>query len=141
MSRIIQIIGALMKRHVIFTTSYQDSFARHVMRSKINEDSGLQWPKGDDGCILPVIEMILGLKCNNNVDAEWRWYCKYNTKETYDSMQVFRNHHKHFYDLPSYVKVLFWSCTLCSYLPTEMVPSYLIKLICLLGYSLATSLS
>jgi hypothetical protein len=78
--------------------------------------------EGDNRCILPIIEMILGLKCNNNVDAEGRWYYKYNTKEAYDYaydyVQVFRNHHKHFNDLPSYIKVLFWSCTLCSYLPT-----------------------
>jgi hypothetical protein len=52
-------------------------------------------------------EMVLGLKCNNNVDAARRWYCNYNTKEAYDYVQVFRNHHIHFDDLPGYIKVLF----------------------------------
>lgn len=82
-------------------------FPRYVMRSKINEDSGLQWPKGNDGKLLPVIKSILCLKCNMTIDAEGRWVSKYNTQAAFDYVQVFRNHHKHFDDLPENIKVPF----------------------------------
>lgn len=44
-------------------------FVRHAMWSKINQDSSLQWPKGDDGRISPNVSWH---KRNNNVDVGCR---------------------------------------------------------------------
>lgn len=75
-------------------------FARHIMRSKVNDDAGLEY--SEDG--IAGIEMLLDLDINNRMEEGVR-VCLYKNFIIYEVVMLFRDTHKHFDTLPPDLQV------------------------------------
>lgn len=75
---------------------------RYIIKSKVNEDCEVKWPKHNN-----VIQQIRDLDSNNyfvETTDGWEHVCRY-MPTGYDYLKLCRDSHKHFDDLPEYIKV------------------------------------